>query len=79
MAEKVIMVNSEAEARAQLAAEMAELAKNPPSRSVPGGRYRVGGVLVNAEGKPLGKAKASDDEGEAPAAPAKSAAKSGRK
>lgn len=61
MADRVVMVSSEAEARAQLAEEMAELSKNPPSKTVPGGKYRVGGVEVDASGKPLKASKEDKD------------------
>lgn len=36
----------------------------PLNQTIPGGRYEVDGKLVNAEGEPIGKGKATADEAE---------------
>lgn len=54
MTDKVIVVDPAAQAREQLANDMAELKKNPPDETVPGGRYvKQDGSIQDANGKEL--------------------------
>lgn len=66
MADQIIVVDPQAQARKQLADELAALANDPPDETVPGGRYvQQDGSVKDAHGNVLEDAPdEAEDEGE---------------
>lgn len=84
MADRMIMVSSEQQEREELARQMAEMAENPLTETVEGGKYiNAAGETVNAKGEPLKASKsakaADEDEDESPKSASKSGARKGGK
>ncbi len=76
--ERIIIVDPAAQARQQLVADLRELKKNPPDRTVPGGRYAYpDGSERDAHGNVLkeGDAPEEPDPNAGTDAPAKGAKK----